>query len=101
MKVRLETKTGWVEIEGEQLTIQAVEAFDLRYEIRRRGLSAAAFCREIGIAPQTLNRCLVHGQMPWPSTLKRIADFLETDVEAVRCGFMQNKQGKGGAHETK
>lgn len=99
MKVRLETKTGWVEIEGEQLTIQAVEAFDLRYEIRRRGLSAAAFCREAGIAVQTLNRCMVHNQVPRPATIKRIADFLETDVETVRCGFMQ-KQEKGGSHET-
>ena len=91
MKIRFETKTGWVEIEGESLTIRSVEVFDLREEIRRRGLSDAAFCRKVGIAPQTLNRCLVHGQMPRPSTLKRIADFLETDVEAVRCGFMQNK----------
>jgi len=92
--VRFIVPTGEFLVSGTSLTVRLVETdgknvphFELRRAIEEAGFSQNGFARMIKISPQTLNRALVHHQMPYPATLKKIADFFGISVATVKPSF--------------
>jgi transcriptional regulator with XRE-family HTH domain len=88
--VRFVTAAGECVVCGYDLTVRLPDAsgpvprFDLRTAAEAAGLSINALARQAGVPASTLNRCLVHHQIPYPATLKKIADFFGVSVSDVK-----------------
>ena len=91
--VRFITAAGECEVFGYDLTVRMPDAsgpvarFDVRKAAEESGLSINGLARQIGVPQQTLNRCLIHHQIPYPATMKKLADFFGVSVADVKSSF--------------